>query len=158
MTRHLPCLLGLSLLFAHSAHAHDPLAKNKAWCADPTTSPKIVSTFSIAPVALSQYRAEHAPLLGQSAEGYCVPEKTCGIVDEWFWANEAAHDQCSALGVKSATGSGQTPMPFVDHPADFNPDNASHHDLYRFKDGNLSGVCVVCVDNRLPPELAAPDR
>lgn len=158
MTRHcLPRLLGLSLLFATCAHAHDPLAKSKNWCLDPNASPQIVSTFSITPAALAQYRTEHAPLLGQEASGYCVPEKTCGIVDEWYWANQAAHDQCSALGDKSMQSPSQQAMPFVQGPADFNPDNGSHHDLYRFKDGDLRGVCVVCVDNRVPGEVLAPD-
>ena len=159
MTRHtLPCLLGLSLLFATCAQAHDPLAKNKNWCLDPNTSPKIVSSFSLSPLALAQYRSEHAPLLGESGASYCVPEKTCGIVDEWYWANQAAHDQCSALGVKSTDASGQQPVPFVQSPADFDPDNGSHHDLYRFKDDNLQGVCVVCVDNRVEAEPLLPDR
>ncbi|RDZ26979.1 hypothetical protein [Lysobacter silvisoli] len=151
-------LFGLSLLFATCAHAHDPLAKSgEGWCLDPNTSPKIVSTFSITPAALSQYRSEHLPLLGQEAEEYCLPEKTCGIVDEWYWANQAAHDQCSALGVKSIDP-GQQPMPFVQGPDDFDPDNGAHHELYRFKDGNLKGVCVVCVDNRVAPQPLAPDR
>ncbi|KRA17852.1 MULTISPECIES: hypothetical protein [unclassified Lysobacter] len=158
MTRHrLLCLLSLSLLFATGAHAHDPLAKNKKWCLDPNTAPQIVSTFSITPAALSQYRTEHAPLLGTAGATYCVPEKTCGIVDEWYWANEAAHDQCSALGVKSTDPAAQA-VPFVQGPVDFSPDNGDHHDLYRFKDGNLQGVCVVCVDNRVEAAPLLPDR
>ena len=152
----LPRLLGLSLLFAASAHAHDPLAKSKNWCLNPNTSPQVVSTFTITPAALNQYRTVHAPLLGQTATDYCVPEKTCGIVDEWYWANQAAHDQCSALGVKSTDPAAQA-MPFVQSPADFNPDNGSHHDLYRFKDGNLQGQCVICVDNRVEAQPLLSD-
>jgi hypothetical protein len=116
------------LLAASAAHAHETLPPT--WCTDPHSTPIIVSSFSFSPQQLLQYS-----LLPR-------PGETCGVVDNWHWANRMAHEYCA--GVSNAAGPA---MPFVNSPQVFN-DEQQHHVLYRF-DGGLSGACVVCP----PPPL-----
>lgn len=140
--------LALCASLAFSVSAHDTLPT--AWCPVDTQA-VIVSTFSFAPTELAAYRtrqlAAGADVLGSD----CGALKTCGIIDEWYWANQLAHDTCSG-GVLQRGGTlpSDAPMPFVSAPANFNLQTDTdgnrikdHHDLYRFKDG-LQGTCVVC--------------
>lgn len=141
--------LSLGLSVAMPTAAHDTLPAN--WCPAGTV-PTVVSHFDLTTATLIDYRALHADdgtLLGST----CHDPKSCGIVDDWHWANQAAVETCGIDQVrKSPTGqtSSEQAMPFVSSPDSFNletdeNDNGiiDHHEKYRFKSG-LKGVCVVC--------------
>lgn len=118
---------------AHPVPAHDTIPAD--WCPLGST-PVLLSEFALSPDQLRQYRRAHEK---ERYEG-CLTQKTCGIIDEWFWASEAAGAHCSALGLRSIKP--EDAVPFVDAPKSFNV--ADHHALYRFDNGTLRGQCVVC--------------
>lgn len=142
----------LCLLAAAPAFAHDTLPAN--WCPAGTT-PQIVSTFTLSTPALIAYRAEHledGAVLGTT----CSDPKSCGIVDEWFWANQAATETCGGHNAEVRGGTSVMAMPLIQSPDAFNLDTDTnhdgipdHHELYRFKSG-LHGVCVVCTPPAKP--------
>ena len=144
--------LGLLLLFTPCTQAHDNLPAN--WCMDPNTVPVVTANFNFAPEALENYRRANPGL--EVPEENCDPviNRSCGIVDEWHYANEMSMAFCGGGGggessmVKSAIESDH-PAPFVSSPTDFNA--RDHHDAYRFRDGNLVGSCVICVSKLQPP-------
>lgn len=162
-------VLGLCLL-APIAFAHDTLSTQ--WCKDPNVVPVITKHFSFTPEMMLAYRMQHLEddtVLGST----CQTPKSCGIVDDWFWANQMAHEYCGGSLQKKGTlltTESQTAMPFIIAPGDFNLSGdennngiADHHDEYRFKDGNLTGMCVACPPGRvspapLPAEPAALQR
>jgi hypothetical protein len=144
--------LSFGLLAAAPAMAHDTLPLQ--WCPIGSTV-ATVAQFELTPQALADYRALHLND-GQVLGSECNDLKTCGIVDDWFWANEAANAACT--GHQLRTSQSLQAMPFVSDPATFNLDGDSdrngikdHHDQYRFRQG-LKGVCVVCT----PPTSPAP--
>lgn len=150
--------LSLGLLASSSAIAHDTLPTK--WCPTGTTV-VTVGTFDLTPSTLVDYRTQRLSD-GQVLGSECNDLKTCGIVDDWFWANEAAHEACT--GLQKSTQS--TPaMPFVSYPAAFNHNGdedhdgiKDHHQLYTFKSG-LKGVCVVCKPaTPVPAQPAELDR
>lgn len=146
--------LSACLLMASPAMAHDTFPAR--WCPVGSTV-NIVKHFDLTPQALADYRTLHLDdddVLGSN----CGEEKTCGIVDDWFWANEAAIESCNVNPLRSTTPTTTSPspptsasaMPFVSFPETFNLDGDAdhngikdHHDLYSFRSG-LRGVCVVC--------------
>ena len=145
-----PLSLLLCLLAASTASAHDTVPKT--WC--PTgTQQVIIGQFTFTERQLVDYRNQRlgdASVLGST----CNTLKTCGIIDEWYWANQMAHEY--ALGshqLRSATSTAlsESPMPVVTSPLTFNlnkdlkPVNGilDHHDQYRFSQG-LAGDVVVC--------------
>lgn len=150
--------LGLGLL-APLALAHDTLPAR--WCADPNANPIVTNSFNFTPDMLMAYREAHLAddsVLG----GTCAPLKSCGIVDDWFWANQMAHEYCGGSlqqrNSSALTTQSHSVMPLVSAPGNFNLTGdedhngiADHHDRYRFSDGNLIGVCVAC-----PPVREAP--
>lgn len=136
------------LLVATSASAHDTLPKK--WCPS-GTQPVVTGQFAFTAQQLADYRASR---LGDTAVlgSECYSVKTCGIIDEWYWANQMAHEYAMGGALRSATTApvSQSPMPMVKSPASFNLNGdkngngiADHHDLYRFAQG-LSGDYVVC--------------
>lgn len=155
--------LSLCLLAASPAIAHDTLPPE--WCPVGTTA-TIVAQFDLPPQALADYRALHAND-GHVLGSVCDSPKTCGIVDDWFWANEAAHESCTDRQRRGSVS--LQAMPFVTYPTTFNLDSDTgpngipngikdHHDQYKFKSG-LKGVCVVCTPHASPaPAEAAPNR
>jgi hypothetical protein len=126
-------LAGLSLVPA--AQAHDTRPAN--FCPVGGTE-MVVSHFKLTPLQLQQYRDAHLAA-GVTSPMEC-PDKSCGIVDDWYWASAMAMEQCASM--EKSLLAQDTPVPRVELPSYFYaPD---HHKLYRFKEG-LSGVCVVCV-------------
>ena len=85
--------LSLGLLASSSAIAHDTLPTK--WCPTGTTV-VTVGTFDLTPSTLVDYRTQRLSD-GQVLGSECNDLKTCGIVDDWFWANEAAHEACTGL-------------------------------------------------------------
>ena len=142
--------LVLGLLLATPAFAHDALPST--WCLNPNTTPVIVKQFDFSPEALSNYRKRN-PVLNSPAEGViCGDERSCGIVDEWFWTNQMSQEFCAAASQQRTLSPASMPMPFVRLPESFNAED--HHQRYRFESGRLIGVCVACVTNNAPaPEL-----
>jgi hypothetical protein len=146
--------LSICLLATSPAVAHDTLPAR--WC-PVGDEVAIVAQFDLTPQALIEYRAQHVND-GQVLGSGCNDLKSCGIVDDWFWANEAADALCTSHQLKASQS---TPaMAFVSYPAVFNlngDDNHNgiqdHHDQYKFKAG-LKGVCVVCK----PPARPAPSE
>lgn len=128
-----PFLVG-GLLLVSAVHAHDTRPPN--FCPVGGTE-MVVSQFTLTPQQLLAYRDAHIAA-GQTSPMDC-PDKSCGIVDDWYWASAMAMEHC-ALEEKSLLAK-DAPVPKVQLPSHFySPD---HHRLYRFKDG-LTGVCVVC--------------
>jgi hypothetical protein len=148
----LPIALGLFVAnaVANAVSAHDTLPST--WCVAPNTRPVATAQFVFTPAQLAAYRDAHDEESGSVDGTQCDMLKTCGIVDDWFWANRMAHDYCDggldAGAARSGLVSKQPPMPFVSSPADYNA--RDHHALYRFSDGNLVGLCVAC------PTVAQP--
>lgn len=161
--------LSACLLMASPAMAHDTFPAH--WCPAGSTV-NIVKHFDLTPQALANYRALHLDdddVLGSD----CGELRTCGIVDDWFWANEAAIESCNVNPLRStaltttASSSPSPPtsasaMPFVSLPETFNLDGDAdhngikdHHDLYSFRSG-LRGVCVVCTSPGPVPAPPAP--
>lgn len=141
----------LCLLAAAPAFAHDTLPAQ--WCPAGTT-PQVVSTFTLSNAGLIAYRSEHlgdGAVLGTT----CSDPKSCGIVDEWFWANQAATEACGR-SAEVRGGTSVMAMPVIQSPDAFGLDTDTnhngipdHHDLYRFKSG-LGGVCVICTAPATP--------
>ncbi len=147
--------IGLGLWIASPTFAHDTQPAN--WCPAGTVA-TVVSHFTLTPQSLVDYRAqrlEDGTVLGSS----CQDPKSCGIVDDWHWANQAAVETCGidqARKLRPGQTSSEQAMPFVIDPDDFNLDTDAdgngiidHHDKYRFKSG-LKGVCVVCRAPAIP--------
>lgn len=165
-----PLACGLSSILVSSAlvapaFAHDNLPAQ--WCMDPNTAPSVVAAFEFTPKALATYRAENPILVNPPEDVQCTDERSCGIVDDWFWADQMTQAFCAApqsapepagqasrqtLGARTAQPAQS--MPFVQSPAEFNA--REHHESYQFGDGPLRGVCVVCVPVRAPTTPSAP--
>jgi len=147
----------LCLLAAAPAFAHDTRPAN--WC-PAGYQQQAVSTFDLSTSTLITYRAAHDSddmVLGST----CNTPKSCGIVDEWFWANQAATETCMSEQLRG--GHGAIAVPRILSPDTFNHDQdadgdgiSDHHRDYRFKDG-LKGVCVVCVPATQPGTGNDPD-
>ncbi|MBL8262619.1 MAG: hypothetical protein JNM58_09345 [Xanthomonadaceae bacterium] len=148
------------LLVASTASAHDTLPTK--WC-PLGTQPVVTGRFAFSERQLVEYRASRladASVLGST----CNTLKTCGIIDEWYWANQMAHESAMGSQLRSSAQASvsESPMPVVTSPSTFNlnqdvkPANgiADHHDQYRFSQG-LAGDYVVCRATRtaLPSEL-----
>lgn len=140
-----PSLLGIGLLLTAPAFAHETLPRN--WCLEPNTVPKVLSNFEFTESDLMTYRRDH-PLPGSDT---CRADSSCGIVDDWFWANEMSQTFCSGAALRNALPGASEGMPFVNLPAVFNA--GEHHRLYNFSHG-LKGACVVCVPNVAVPAPA----
>lgn len=137
----------LCLLAASTASAHDTVPAT--WC--PTgTQPVVLRQFSFSERQLIEYRRQRlsdASVLGST----CGTQKTCGIIDEWYWANQMAHEYALGLLRSATTALSESPMPIVKSPSTFNlnvdlkPVNGilDHHDQYRFSQG-LAGDVVAC--------------
>lgn len=162
MRRLLPIgLLCLVLATARLADAHD--GQPSGWCADPQAQPIIVAQFSYNQVALQNFRQS---IINQAALDKVCPEdlwgneipaqpgESCGVVDEWHYANLMAFRYCTGLSPNAPLD--DRAMPFVSSPADFNNLQA-HHDQYRFSDGKLNGACVVCRAPDAPPPVDPGD-
>ncbi len=166
--------LALSLLLATPVFAHDAMPAN--WCLAPDTSPVIVATFDFTPTTLASYRAGRLAQGASNEDPDCdrSGSRSCGIVDDWHWANEmslafcgeqggqplasaplrvSGHDAAAAGSAAPAVSALAAPsplaVPFVSSPAIFNV--SDHHRLYRFSTGDLVGVCVVCKPNVAQP-------
>lgn len=140
-------LFGVGLLLAVPAFAHETLARN--WCLDPNTVPKVLLSFDFTETDLMNYRKDH-PLPSSEA---CRTDSSCGIVDDWFWANEMSQAFCLATALRRSLPQASEGAPFVDFPAAFNANE--HHRLYNFSHG-LKGACVVCVPNEAAPAPESP--
>jgi hypothetical protein len=127
------------------------------WCANPNTVPIVVAYFDIAPTSLALYR-EQNPILKDPPPGLsCFDMISCGIVDDWFWANQMAYQFCSqsqSAAQLASTPQTSTPMPIVQAPLAFNA--REHHQAYRFSSGHLVGACVVCAPSTTVPTPLAP--
>ena len=150
-----PFWLGLSVLLAAPVFAHDPLPAN--WCLDPNSAPHVVAHFDFSPGTLAAYRSRN-PVLTPPPQGtQCSDVRSCGIVDDWFWANQLSREFCSAPALRGSTSLASAPMPFVASPEAFNA--REHHSRYSFNSGHLTGVCVVCVSRDAPvPETPSASR
>jgi hypothetical protein len=147
---HIPALhrvrlsgLVLGLVLATPVFAHDTVPKA---CLDPSTVPIVVKRFDFSPEVLANYRRQNPILRNPPADITCDGERSCGIVDDWHWANQLSQEFCG-LGTQQArslTPSSATPMPFVNSPVVFNSER-EHHSGYSFRIGHLVGACVVCV-------------
>ena len=161
MNRRRTLALASMLFLAPTLSAHDTLPA--AWC-PVGTEPVIVGSFSFNEATLTSYRSLRLAAGGAVLGSDCDKDKTCGIIDEWYWANQLAHDTCGANPLKSGQG-GEAAMPIVTAPDYFNANHDSdddgivdHHDKYRFWNG-LQGACVVCrTPPRLPSESAVKTR
>lgn len=151
--RTLAYFCGLGFAAATSVAAHDTLPTQ--WCQAPNTTPTIVAQFDFAPAQLVSYR-ERNPVLKKPPRGVvCVDERSCGIIDDWYWADQLSHETCSGPqgGVQAKTQT-LVAMPFVQTPESFNAND--HHERYSFQSGHLQGVCVVCVPIEAPAPGPAP--
>lgn len=129
-------LFACSLLLVSAAHAHDTLPPN--FCPAGGTE-MVVSQFTLTPQQLQAYRDAHIAA-GETSPMGCT-EKSCGIVEDWYWTSAMAMEQCA--GLEKSLHAQDTPAPRIQSPAYYYaPD---HHAKYQFKDGYVSGVCVVCV-------------
>lgn len=138
----------LCLLAASTASAHDTVPRT--WCPIGTQL-VVLRQFSFSERQLIEYRNQRlgdASVLGST----CNTLKTCGIIDEWYWANQMAHEYAlGQLRTTSGASLSEAPMPIVKSPSTFNlntdtrPRNGilDHHDQYRFSQG-LAGDVVVC--------------
>ena len=120
----------LAFLLSGSAFAHNTIPSD--WCPAGSTV-KIVGTFSFTPTQLQAYKESQM----SAAEGSCSA-KTCG-----------------GLGLRMSRPA--EAIPFVSSPVDFN-DVVNHHELYRFGDGNLQGVCAICEPDTTRPVIQASSK
>jgi hypothetical protein len=153
----LPLCLGFALLPAADAHDGQP----HGWCEDPNAQPLILAQFTFGQNALQNFRQS---IIAQAAADKVCPEDlwgnaipahpgdSCGVVDEWHYANLMAFRYCTGLTPNQPQD--EQAMPFVNTPGDFN-NTQNHHAEYRFSDGKLSGACVVC---RAPDGLPPPNQ
>ncbi|TXH73839.1 MAG: hypothetical protein E6Q88_04945 [Lysobacteraceae bacterium] len=117
-----------------SAQAHETIPVE--WCLDQKSTPVIVSSSIWTPQTLYDLSKD----IGRPPKG-CLSGQTCGMVDEWHYANLAVASSCpQTVTIGSMT---LQPQPFVTAPDEFNSMN--HHDDYQFIDGDLHVACVVCV-------------
>lgn len=142
--------LVLACLAAGGPVGAHPLAIAEARC--PTGYRwTVVGHFAFSQDQLIAYRALR---LASGAPGAvtCPTTKTCGIIDDWFWANELAHESPLAPLRSAATigSTGVAVLPVVRGPSSFllNTDLdrngiADHHDQYRFHMG-LFGDYMGC--------------
>ncbi|HPF74805.1 MAG: hypothetical protein R3F12_02085 [Lysobacteraceae bacterium] len=137
----------LAFLLSGSAFAHNTIPSD--WCPAGSTV-KIVGTFSFTPTQLQAYKESQM----SAAEGSCSA-KTCGIIDDWYWSNELSSQTCGGLGLRMSRPA--EAIPFVSSPVDFN-DVVNHHELYRFGDGNLQGVCAICEPDTTRPVAQASSK
>lgn len=145
--------LALSLLLATPAFGHDTLPRT--WCLNPNTTPVIVKHFNFAPQTLSIYRERNPVLKNPPKEVTCRDERSCGIVDDWYWASQMSQEFCSAGSQQRAMSPDSAPVPFVSFPEVYNA--REHHERYSFGSGPLIGVCVACVASDAPvPESPQP--
>lgn len=156
-----PGWLGLCLLFAAPAFAHDTLPKE--WCLDPNTVPVVVAHFDFAPETLALYRERNPILKDPPPDLQCNDLRSCGIVDDWFWADQMAQQFCIDSQTESAPEPASLraqepqnakPMPFVHAPLSFNA--RDHHGEYSFRSGHLRGTCVVCKPAATSSALTKP--
>jgi len=140
-------LLTLGLCAGTSVSAHDTLPAD--WCLVSGTGPAIVANFRFSPMQLRDYRLRNEPTLN-------CGNRSCGIVDDWFWATRMAQDHCDGglegavpATLSSRTSSTQTPVPFVSSPTDYGLIR-DHHTAYSFSDGDLVGMCVICTTTTEP--------
>jgi len=161
-----PLSLLFCLLAASTASAHDTIPRT--WC-PAGTQQVVIRQFSFTERQLVDYRNARlgdASVLGST----CNTLKTCGIIDEWYWANQMAHEFALGSHLQRSAASAslsESPMPVVTSPSTFNlnkdvdPANGilDHHDRYRFKQG-LSGNVVACraTATPLPAETEARTR
>jgi hypothetical protein len=140
--------LALTLAVSGTVHAHDDMPQ--AWCSAPGSTPLITAQYSFTPLALQQFKdmivaqAQAQKVCPADILGISVPTTpgvTCGIVDDWFYADQRALRYCSGLMPNASPA--DKPLSFVNGPTDFN-NLLHHHDVYRFSDGNLNGVCSIC--------------
>ena len=144
MSRSTPAVLLLPLLLATgSALAHETIPSS--WCPTGTT-PVILGTFSFRPEQLQAYREEQ--------ERLCAQNRTCGIIDDWFWANDISTTYCGTSGLQRSQAPEEA-IPFVSSPRSFNA--LDHHDAYSFEQGSLDGQCVVCRSSTVTPVPAYPE-
>ena len=138
-------VLGLGMCLAPAlAAAHETIPQD--WCPKGTRV-VIIDSFSFSPAELAAYReVESARRDDQCTQG----AKTCGIVDDWFWAREMSSGFCAGLGLRRWPV--EDAVAFVERPASFLA--SDHHQRYRFDEGPLSGQCVVC--RALEPLPARP--
>jgi len=142
--------LFLACLTAGGPAGAHPLAIAEARC--PTGYRwAVVGHFAFSQDQLIAYRALR---LASGAPGgvTCPTAKTCGIIDDWFWANELAHEAPLApmRSAAAASSTGAAVLPVVRGPDSFllNTDLnrngiADHHDQYRFHMG-LFGDYMGC--------------
>lgn len=143
-------LPGLVLALGCSpAIAHETLPAD--WC-PVGTHPVTISEFRFTPDELMAYQAAHAEALAGNGSS-CGDPKTCGIVDQWFWAEDMAAGYCGGAGLRGTLP--EEAILFVESPESFN--HKHHHDLYRFDEGPLIGQCVVCRASRVTGTTPAPE-
>lgn len=145
---------GLGLMLATPAFAHETLPTN--WCLDPNTVPAVVAHFDFAPETLAAYRKRHPVLTNPPVDLPCNDERSCGIVDDWFWADQLSQEFCATTALRSSTPQASPAMPLVHLPEVFN--DREHHSRYSFRSGHLTGACVVCVPETAPttPDTPSP--
>jgi hypothetical protein len=140
--------LTLSLFISTTVHAHDDMPQT--WCSAPGSTPLIAAQYSFTPQALQQFKdmitaqAQALKVCPADILGIVVPPApgvTCGIVDDWFYADQRALRYCRSLLPNALPA--DKPLSFVNGPSDFK-NELQHHGLYRFSDGNLNGVCSIC--------------
>lgn len=149
MTALLTCLA-----IAPSLAAHDTIPTE--WCPK-GTEPTIVGTFSFDEPTLHAERSLRLQAGSAVLGSDCNKHRTCGIIDDWYWANQTAHDACGAR--QRSTGIAVPPaMPIVTSPSSFNDNEdlngngiSDHHEDYGFAQ-RLEGVCVICT----PPPGSTP--
>ncbi len=173
------CCLVLSCLAAKPSLAHDPLPI--AWCESPTETPVSIGTFQLDQTQLNkalrtatmsvECNANEPQLGGKAIPGtqpgseaaYPEPLDSCGGVlnPEWVAATKLARARCQAMS--QTMGLTRIGIPFVNSPATYSQqqsgngsgsdagNQASHHVAYKFTDGDLQGICSVCVPNVQQP-------
>ncbi len=138
----------LTLTISGTVHSHDDMPQT--WCSAPGSAPLITAQYSFTPQALQQFKdmivaqAQTQKVCPADILGIVVPltpDSTCGIVDDWFYADQRALRYCSNLLPNALPA--EKPLSFVGGPSDFN-NQLQHHNAYRFSDGNLNGVCSIC--------------
>ncbi len=140
--------LVLGLLLVTPAYAHDTVPKA---CLNANAVPTVVKQFDFSPEVLANYRARNPVLKNPPEDVACDGERSCGIVDDWHWANQLSQEFCAGATLQSLspTQPSATPMPFVNLPAVFNSAR-EHHSGYSFRTGHLVGACVVCIEADVP--------
>lgn len=137
---------------APAAYAHEGMPQS--WCTgSPQPQPLIVGQFAFTPTQLAAFRSE---ILAQAQQQQVCPKTilgiqvaptrgdSCGIVDDWHYANQISGRYCRSLTPNQPEQ--DAALQFVGAPGDFNNQEA-HHSEYRFGDGTLSGHCVVCTSS-----------